>query len=1038
MEQEIHTLTQNQLFMEQANSQLVHTINSHHSMIQQLNTTILEFQSAEVRENRSATDAANQLEIDYSLIEKEYNMLQEVLRLEADSWFERSELLEAQRDEFKRIADARELEIAQQAKQLAVDIEAFKLNAGSHIDMDAHIKERMEELDKREAELLLSRKNLTVELEVIKRREEKLEYEAELSIKKMAEQDRREKEFNMCFSQFEQYKDALKKQKTELEQQSETISDIVGASKDVLRRQKEIDQNVKEIADAKRLLHEFEKRNKDHEERNSKMAKDLTKRKDKFEASIASRETELSTRKQALETMDFNMTKRQERLTMREKELAKQKTELDELSQRLTNQHKELSNMQIMSGVEIVDVRFGPTQDTSMQTEEDTNIASQITVMELYLCDFVQTINRLMAAVSSNNKKPRHSKYIELLRQKEETITGLQVKLSKFEKKLDECRLRVCQTEQAMAVMQSTWTANEETIVELQADVAERDENIKELNGKLATLRHTEHMLREKTSEIISIQKCFNEAMVQASLLQEKNMEYKESVRQCEQVMEVVKARIVRDDQHMKEVQIEAAMRIQENERVHAENERLKGKNSKLKNKLAVQEELLQRLINTQETPIASVVYSPDSPMSPISVAEAIEDSQFNMVEMQQKMDGLEFELSHTISHSQIMEINMQSKLIKLEEAFEHMVNANTKTVRELTEQLMDKQNKEMDTFMKQHNEKLANLTNRLGDSEANNMQLLREKLDLDMDRSDAINKAARMGYELNKVSKELSELQIIRDIQSTPVPQGGKKKTLRDPAHALELAEKEIQIKNLTEELNKSRKQAAALNQHWTVLSTENASFRVEIKSLEERIKKYTAFEQQARQRLESGVKVQVIQLEGLDRMGAKVPIESDQVDKERTIQGAVNSINLTLGKPTEAERDLKSLLDVSVCKHGSNKKKRAAEKQAKGLVNALTVLQNVHNNFSAHEAIYGELLDSKTNIKLCVEEKSDDDEFILKPDLQDEPILKLNEQDEPILKPDLQDEPILKQDWQDEQDSDDDFNPFTMGENGIMAAPP
>jgi len=196
--------------------------------------------------------------------------------------------------------------------------------------------------------------------------------------------------------------------------------------------------------------------------------------------------------------------------------------------------------------------------------------------------------------------------------------------------------------------------------------------------------------------------------------------------------------------------QIEAVTRIQENENLREENAKQQDKINVLKGKLIIQEEMVQQLVFMHNIPVSSVVHSPTSPTSPISVIE-MEDPIPVLHRLQQETDNLEFDIGNANSCMQILEVRLKARIIKVEEAYDQLVEANKQNLRELREYLIDKQGKEMDAYMKEYNSKLSKLSEQLAESEQNNMMLVREKLEIDMEKSDALNHVRRLEHELKE-----------------------------------------------------------------------------------------------------------------------------------------------------------------------------------------------------------------------------------------------------------------------------------------------
>lgn len=158
----------------------------------------------------------------------------------------------------------------------------------------------------------------------------------------------------------------------------------------------------------------------------------------------------------------------------------------------------------------------------------------------------------------------------------------------------------------------------------------------------------------------------------------------------------------------------------------------------------------MQQLVFMHNIPMSSVVYSPTSPTSPMSEAE-VEDPIPVLERLQLETDNLEFDIGNANSYMQVLEVRMQARIIKVEEAYDQLAEANKQNLRELREYLIDKQGKETDAYMKEYNSKLSKLSEQLAESEQNNMMLVREKLEIDMEKSDALNHVQRLEHELKE-----------------------------------------------------------------------------------------------------------------------------------------------------------------------------------------------------------------------------------------------------------------------------------------------
>jgi len=207
--------------------------------------------------------------------------------------------------------------------------------------------------------------------------------------------------------------------------------------------------------------------------------------------------------------------------------------------------------------------------------------------------------------------------------------------------------------------------------------------------------------------------------------------------------------------------QIEAVTRIQENENLREENAKQQDKINVLKGKLIIQEEMVQQLVLMDNIPVGSVVHSPTSPISVIEMEDPIPV----LHRLQQETDNLEFDVGNATSCLQILEVRLKARIIKVEEAYDQLVEANKQNLRELREYLIDKQGKEMDAYMKEYNSKLSRLSEQLAESEQNNMMLVREKLEIDMEKSDALNHVRRLEHELKEALVCFSLFDLLLDL---------------------------------------------------------------------------------------------------------------------------------------------------------------------------------------------------------------------------------------------------------------------------------
>lgn len=455
--------------------------------------------------------------------------------------------------------------------------------------------------------------------------------------------------------------------------------------------------------------------------------------------------------------------------------------------------------------------------------------------------------------------------------------------------------------------------------------------------------------------------------------------------------MTAVANRLLANDLHMKEVQVEAAMRIQEIEHLKADNEKLKQRCRRTKEKNQKLDEIIDQLIHLHGIEVAQVVPSP--PASPTGAGDeraSEQDLQTQIFELTLSHDSMYYELNQAIAAKDIAIVKLQAKLLKIEEEFEDMVRKNGQSMREYREYLTDKQQREVDAYMKTYNAKLSDMCDKLSDSEQNNMTLVREKLELESQRlreerhvKKLMDDLHQLNYKHALLEQEVKELRVFRDtVHQTQEGGAAKKKGNKDSQqHLLEMAEKNIQISRLTEEQDRLKKQVAALMKTVQAELEENQLIRENNEKLANKIRMIKNTEQL----VAKGVRLQVLNLSGVDKDGNRVSADSEALDKDRTIAETAQRVELALLQPMGGNPN------------ASRKHKQGAEKRVKQLDGAVKELQK-------HAALIHEV-----NQRIW-----DDD---------DEPCFPATAEDSSS----------------DSSSSDsDDENPFAMGENGCVVAKP
>lgn len=203
------------------------------------------------------------------------------------------------------------------------------------------------------------------------------------------------------------------------------------------------------------------------------------------------------------------------------------------------------------------------------------------------------------------------------------------------------------------------------------------------------------------------------------------------------------------------------------------------------------------------------------------------------------------------------------------------------------------------------------------------------------------------------------------------------------------------------TGELEDAKKFVASLTYKYNRVILDNSELVTENTKLTEIIKKLKEAELQR-----TRVKTQVVRVQGVNSEGNQVPLSSELVDKELTLKQATKQFNSLFGGQTTDET-ARSLLAIATNSALSFTKMVEVEKISE-------TIDRLNDNFQARELMNGE--------------ESDDDKPVL--GRRRRMVLDIV----PVPASSSCGKASITELSSDESD-DDDFNPFTMGENGCIA---
>ena len=210
-------------------------------------------------------------------------------------------------------------------------------------------------------------------------------------------------------------------------------------------------------------------------------------------------------------------------------------------------------------------------------------------------------------------------------------------------------------------------------------------------------------------------------------------------------------------------------------------------------------------------------------------------------------------------------------------------------------------------------------------------------------------------------------------------------------------------ELAKATGEVEDAKKFVASITYKYNRAVLDNAEVMAENNKLTEIIKKLKETELQ-----KTRVKTQVVRVQGVDNEGNQVPLSSELVDKELTLKQATKQFNSIFGGKTTDET-ARSLLAIATNSALSFTKMIEVEK-----INE--TIDRLNDNFQARELMDGE--------------ESDDDKPVLG---RRRMVLDIV----PVPASSSCGKASIVELSSDESD-DDDFNPFTMGENGCIATTP